>query len=56
TNIYSLEFENPGGVDAIEITAPYSKPLKGGPSSSADPRNIGIGLIHLKIKDRDKLP
>ena len=55
-DIYSIEFDNPSGVDAIEITAPYSRPLKGEPSSSADPRNIGIGLIHLKIKDLDKLP
>lgn len=55
-NLYSLEFDNPGGVDVIQITAPHSKPLKGAPSSSADPRNIGIGLIHLKIKDLDKLP
>jgi hypothetical protein len=56
TNIYSLEFENPDGVDAIEITAPQSKSSKTEISSSSDPRNIGIGLIHLRIKDRDKLP
>jgi hypothetical protein len=56
TNIYSLEFENPGGVDVIEIAAPHSKPSKSAPSSSADSRDIGIGLIHLKIKDLDKLP
>jgi hypothetical protein len=56
TNIYSLEFENPDGVDAIEITAPQSKSSKSEISSSSDPRNIGIGLIHLKIKDLDKLP
>jgi hypothetical protein len=56
TNIYSLEFENPDGVDAIEIRAPQSKSSKSEISSSSDPRNIGIGLIHLKIKDLDKLP
>lgn len=55
-NVYSLDFESLGGVDAIEITAPRSKLSKGESFSSAEPRNIGIGLIHLRIKDRDKLP
>jgi phosphoglycerol transferase len=55
-NIYSLDFESLGSVDAIEITAPRSKLSKSESLSSADPRNIGIGLIHLRIKDRDKLP
>jgi hypothetical protein len=56
TDIYSLDFENPDGVDSIEIIAPRTNKSKSEASSSADPRNIGIGLIHLKIKDRDKLP
>ena len=56
TSIYSLDFENPDGVDAIEIVAPRTNMSKSGASSSADPRNIGIGLIHLKIKAQDKLP
>jgi hypothetical protein len=55
-NIYSLDFESLGSVDAIEITAPRSKLSKSESFSSADPRNIGIGLIYLRIKDRDKLP
>lgn len=56
TSIYSLDFENPDGVDAIEIVAPRTAKSKSGASSSVDPRNIGIGLIHLKIKALDKLP
>jgi hypothetical protein len=55
-NIYSIDFDNPGGVDAIEIAAPHSKPSKGVPSSAGDTRNIGIGLVHLRIKVLDKLP
>jgi len=56
TSIYSLDFENPDGVDAIEIVAPRTNMSRSGGSISADPRNIGIGLIHLKIKALDKLP
>lgn len=56
TSIYSLDFENPDGVDALEIVAPRTNMSKSGTSSSADPRNIGIGLIYLKIKALDKLP
>ena len=55
-SIYSLDCENPDGMDSIEIVAPRTAKSKSGASSSADPRNIGIGLIHLKIKALDKLP
>lgn len=54
TSIYSLDFENLDGVDVIEIVAPRTNMSQSGGSSSADPRNIGIGLIYLKIKGRDK--
>jgi hypothetical protein len=56
TDVYTLEFENLGGVNVIEIMPPHNMLSKREASSSADPRNIGIGLIHLKIKDLDKLP
>lgn len=51
--IYSMVFENIGSSDVVEITAPGSseKKIKDG---ETDPRQIGIGLISLKIKDLDK--
>jgi phosphoglycerol transferase len=52
---FRLDFENMRGSDVIKITAP-SASIKIGKDAGADPRRIGVGLVHLKIKDLDKLP
>lgn len=52
---FYLEFENFVDADAIQIKAPSSK-LKSPLLHSHDARNLGVGLIYLKIKDSNKLP
>lgn len=54
SNHHSLNFENDGNVDLIEIIPPKSNAINRSETSSSDPRRIGLGLITLKIKSDGK--
>jgi hypothetical protein len=54
SNQHSLDFENDGAVNLIEIIPPKSIVNNNAGPSSLDPRRIGLGLIALKIKSSEK--
>jgi hypothetical protein len=56
SNHYSLDFEHDGTVDLIEIIPPGSSAKNNSVTSSEDPRQIGIGLVEIKIKTKSRQP
>jgi hypothetical protein len=55
-NSYSLDFEHDGTIDLIEIIPPGLSAKNNPHPSMADPRQIGIGLVAIKIKTKSRQP